>query len=455
MAEGARTAGHLGTPAIRRMVEYAPSTGGLALWVRHVDLAADPGDAPIATDGLSILYGPSFADLPLPIQTGLVAHEVLHVALRHAQRYLDLRRVLGDVDLALYNVCADAIVNSALSHLGWLALPPGAVRLEQVLSSALDIHQPVEKSLLEWNVERLYRAIDDRRPPYGSGRRARSLQRGAGPGDRTVGPAVDSAAAQQAATDSRPTAAVDGPRSRCARGLGRPRDRDLRPGPDTSGPPETEAERTREWSERIVRAHAGDAEHSMLRNLTADLSSTRTPWEHMLAAHLARHLACRPTLSWSRPTRSYLANQGRIGSHRLPWEPGRSGIRPVPRLVVVVDVSGSVEDDLMRRFSREIETLVRRLETSLVLVIGDDRVRRVEAYGPGSPHLPAIEFEGGGGTDFTPLLEAAAAHRPDVIVALTDLQGPARFRPRVPVLWAVPEAHRDAAVPFGRKLVID
>ena len=32
----------------------------------------------------------------------------------------------------------------------------------------------------------------------------------------------------------------------------------------------------------------------------------------------------------------------------------------------------------------------------------------------------------GGGTDFTPLLEEAARHRPDLTVVLTDLEGPAR-----------------------------
>jgi hypothetical protein len=29
---------HRGTPAIQRLVEYAPSTGGLALWAEHRDM---------------------------------------------------------------------------------------------------------------------------------------------------------------------------------------------------------------------------------------------------------------------------------------------------------------------------------------------------------------------------------------------------------------------------------
>ena len=40
--------GHRGTRAVQRMVEYAPSTGGLALWVRHHDLRDDEVRSEIA-----------------------------------------------------------------------------------------------------------------------------------------------------------------------------------------------------------------------------------------------------------------------------------------------------------------------------------------------------------------------------------------------------------------------
>jgi predicted metal-dependent peptidase len=138
----------------------------------------------------------------------------------------------------------------------------------------------------------------------------------------------------------------------------------------------------------------------------------------------------------------------------MPWEPGHSASKAVPRLVVIVDVSGSIEDDLMTRFAREVEAITRRLESRLVVVIGDDRVRHVEQFAPGESDLASIRFEGGGGTDFTPLLEEADRHAPDIGVVLTDLEGPARFQPRWPVIWAVPEAHAAAVEPFGRKVVL-
>jgi predicted metal-dependent peptidase len=444
--------GHRGLRAVQRMVEFAPSTGGLALWVRHHDLPADAPDnaPPVATDGDTLFYAGHFSQRPLDQQVGLVAHAVLHIALRHAQRCVDLQRLQGDVDLKLFNTCADAIVNSALDHLSWLQLPPGAVRLPQLLEVALGLKQGVEQSLLAWDVEQLYSAIDDRPPPR-SGRAAQ--EQGGGQAE-----AAASAAAGANPTTPHAGARNDGPRAAAVRALGAMTAPDLRPDAAARNAPEADAQAAREWSERLLRAHANDGAFSMLRTLMADLPRTRTPWQQVLRTQLARCLTPRPSVSWSRPSRSYLANQGRAGAHRrMPWEPGFSGVKTVPRLVVMVDVSGSIDGDLMARFAREIEAVTRRLEAGLVLVIGDDRVQRVVRFEPADLKparldLAAIVFNGGGGTDFTPLLEEADRHRPDLGVVLTDLEGPARFRPRWPVVWAVPESCAAAVAPFGRKL---
>jgi hypothetical protein len=446
---------HRGTRAIQRMVEYAPSTGGLALWVRHENLPPGEDATPVATDGNTIFYGGGFERLALPAQVGLVAHEVLHIALRHPQRLRDLGSLVGDVDVQLFNICADAIVNSTLGHLAWLTLPPTAVHLEKLLAVALSISQPVEKSLLEWDVERLYRAIDDRRigARGGSGRQSRH-QRGGGDGASQDGGGRPNS--EQSLEEARRQGArEDGPRSAQVRALGADMARDLRPGSDSKIAPEREAEEARAWSERIVRAHAGDGAHSMLRTLIADVPHARTPWEQVLRVQLAHSLAPQPGISWSRPARSWIANQGRSASgRRLPFTPGFSASKVVPRLVLIVDVSGSIEDQLMQRFAREIEAISRRLEAALVLIIGDDQVRSVQRFEPGRSDLAGIEFHGGGGTDFTPLLEEAGRHTPDVVVVLTDLDGPAKLRPRWPVIWAVPESCAEAVAPFGRKLTL-
>jgi hypothetical protein len=444
---------HPGTRAIQRMVEFAPSTGGLALWVRHEEHPAGSTAPAVTTDGATLYYGPAFAALPVAEQAGLIAHEVLHIALRHPQRYLEQKQLLGDVDLKLFNTCADAIVNSALSHLGWLTLPRASTYLDRLLSTALGIEQNVETSLLEWDVERLYRAIDDRDPLRQSARSGERRDRGGGGDQAERGEAGRAGRAEREREAGSEGVRRDGPKSARVRALGAAAPIDLLPSPDPDAPPEAEAEQALLWSERIERSHAGDGLHSILRTLLADLPRVRTPWEQVLRTQLARGLSTKIGLSWSRPTRSYIANQGRGGPHRrLPFEPGFSMAKPAPRLVVIVDVSGSIGDPLLERFAVEIEAITRRLESELIMVIGDECVRKVARFKPGVSDLRGIAFSGRGGTDFTPLLAEADRHRPDIAVVLTDLDGPARFRPRWPVIWAVPETCRAAIQPFGRKL---
>ncbi len=476
---------HRGTRAVQRLVEFAPSTGGLALWMHHRDAEAaaatvSPGGpeapAPISTDGHTLHYAPGFSALPLPAQAGAVAHALLHVALRHPQRLAALQQLRGDVDAALFNVCADAIVNSALSHLAWIELPAEAVRLEALLQRAfsadlasgtgtgtaalapLATAASPDAALAAWDVESLYRAIDDRRPARRSGRSQPTRQDGtrqAQDGGSGRRPAQTQSTEAQ---DGQPVAEQrdDGPRSSRVRALGAQTAPDLLPAPGAALRPEDEAEAAREWAERLQRAHAGDGEFSLLRSLLADLPRVHTPWEQVLRRVLARALTHQPGPSWSRPSRSYLANQGRTRSgRRLPWEPGTTPSRAVPRLVLMVDVSGSIDEALLQRFTREIEALVRRLGSALSLVIGDDRVRQVLHFEPGRTRLEGLSFAGGGGTDFTPLLEEAHRHRPDIGVLLTDLDGGTRFQPPWPLLWAVPESllpAGDPVLPFGRLL---
>ncbi|MGF1511822.1 MAG: VWA-like domain-containing protein [Myxococcota bacterium] len=434
---------HRGTRAIQRMVEHAPSTGSLALWVHHRDDDRVAGDVVASTDGTTIRYGRSFERLSLSLQTGVVAHEVLHVALRHVARYKELQRQLGDVDLELFNICADAIVISALSHLDWLEVDQRAVRLEDLLREVLGTREDATRALLEWDVERLYRAIDDRRPSGGRNRGDRPNREGRGE--------TTSHGAEKSASGPR----TDGPKARQTRLLGDLLRRDLVPD-EGAGGIEEEAELAREWRERVLRGHAGDGTHSMLRALLADLPKVHTPWEQLLRTQLARGLSLRRALSWSRPSRAYIAHQGRMTSgRRMPWEPGWSSGQRVARLAVMVDVSGSIDEALLGRFSSEIAAITRRHEARVVVIVGDDRVRSVAHYQPGLTDLGKIRFRGGGDTDFSPLLEEAERWRPDIGVFLTDLKGPASYRPGFFVLWAVPRNQADLEPPFGRKLVLD
>jgi hypothetical protein len=427
---------HRGRRAVMRLVEVAPASGSLALWVGHRDVtehearAHEAGRLPAYTDGRCIHYTPAFERLGLAAQTGWVAHELLHIALRHGPRYRALQRRLGDVDLALFNRCADAIVNSALAPAAWMALPAQALTLPRLLDQVLGTTRSDEAALLEWDVERLYAAVDDRAPPKG-----------------------------------RADARKDGPRAATLRTLGGTDAEDLKPAPEGTDAVVAEAEQAREWGDRLLRGHSGDGAFSLLRTLPRDLPQVHTPWEQVLRTQVARALAPRLAENPSRPARSWLANQGRVGARdrpgrgRLPWAPGLTHARRVPRLVLVLDVSGSIDEPLLARFAAELAALTRRLDAAMTVVVGDDTVRAVHTVAPGRLGKDTLRAwalaPGGGGTDFTPLLEEASRHGPDLTVVLTDLDGPARHRPPGALVWAVPPGANEAALaaaPFGRVL---
>ncbi len=481
--------GHRGSAAVRRLVEYAPATGALALWMRHRDVDAmppAPGAAArtgiygtrarpplIANDGRTIRYAPDFERLSLELQTGHVAHQTLHVALRHVARRDALARAEGGVDATLWNTVADAIVDACLAPLSWLGLPEDAIRLDELLLRTLGIDEPIEASLVRWDCESLYRAIDDRGRQNatpgengaddGSGGDDDGDGRGGGGSDAMSDSERTTTAAAPDAADSSEGVAVasmvDGPRAAAARRLAQRVPPDLLDGDGEALGAEADAERT--WSDRLARAHASDGAQSLLRTLVADLPARRTPWRQVLRTRVARSLAPEPELSWSRPSRGWLASRGRTsGGRRMPWQPGTVGARAAPRLTVIVDVSGSVQDAQLVRFGAEVERLTRLHRAELRLITGDERVHLDLRLAPGRAGLAAraasggAASDGGGGTDFRPLLAAATAHRPDLVIVLTDLEGPSGDAPPFPVVWATP-AGATAPLPFGVRLTLD
>lgn len=444
---------HRGARAIQHLIEHAPATGGLALWMAHEDVHGDHHGAPATCDGTTVYYRASFEYLTGRQQMGVVAHEMMHIALRHPQRLAALKAELGDVDEQLFNICADSVVNSALARAKWIELPAGSVFLEQILSSVLSVKEEADRALRTWDVEQLYRAIDDRRGPQNAGGKSRRGRRAGA----STSEAHGKASQDQVSACGRETGSFssDGPRSARTRHLGARIFRDLVAPSGLSALSANDADEAQAWAARMRHASEADGECSILRCLITDQRRYRTPWEHVLRTRLARALAPQCSLSWSRPARSYLANQKRsCPGRRLPWEPGISQSTPVARLALIVDVSGSIDPDLLSRFTHEIEAIARRQQAGVVLIVGDDRVRKTVVFETGRATLRDLDCTGGGGTDFSPLLAEAARHRPDIAVILTDLDGPAGPRPSFPTVWAVPESRMRPVAPFGQILVL-
>ncbi len=102
------------------------------------------------TNGISILYNPDFLNrLSAQERTGLLAHEVWHVAFNHLTR-------LGDRDKVLWNKAGDYVINYMLEKSG-ITIPVGGL---------------IDHRFAEMSTEQVYEIIKDEEPegnPGGDG----------------------------------------------------------------------------------------------------------------------------------------------------------------------------------------------------------------------------------------------------------------------------------------------
>ncbi|MBD3764570.1 MAG: hypothetical protein IE927_07485 [Rhodobacterales bacterium] len=401
-ARAARALAHLG--------EVDPALAVLALWCRHRD-----GPGPTRTEGEVITYGAAFATLGLPEQVGMVAHHVLHVALRHSARQAALARRLGpDFDPVLFGLAADGIVNETLIVAG-LAIPRPAVLLTDLLAEAGLPAQGAVEALAQWDVDRLAMALH-RDPDRGRRLRDWGRRRGFEP-DLVAGPT--------------------------------PAGRDRGPGRHGLAQPDPAGARGRAQGGRGHRPAGGGAGRPGPRRRPVGGASARP-------AGAGADRTAAPRLAAARGALAGASGHGaeRTGGPAPVFEPGWQRTSHAPRVAIGLDTSSSIDAQTLRLFVAEAEAIARRTAAETWLLAFDEVVfSRQRLDRPGWNRLARGGLRTGGGTDYGDLFRQIGALRPSIAVLLTDLDAPLPPRPAFPVVWAVP---RDVAdPPYGRVLRMD
>ncbi|ABD54408.1 DUF2201 family putative metallopeptidase [Jannaschia sp. CCS1] len=395
--------------ALAHLGEVDPALAVLALWCRHRD-----GDGATRTQGNTILYGPSFTSFGLAEQVGLLAHHVLHVALQHSDRQAALAERLGDqFDQTLFGLAADGLINETLLLAGH-ALPRPAVVVTDLLEAVGNPAPSSTQALSEWDVDRLAMALH---------------------------------------SDSRSTEK--------ARKFGRSRDFSADVEDGKSGE-EEDTPSAAEWRNQMLRAlEAGRKAGTGIGRfgaLLADIAPPAIPWEVQLRGLLTLALSDVPKISYRRPASRWIAAvaEARIAGTLEPaFQPGRARSGSRPRVVVGLDTSSSINAMALSLFCAEAEGVSRRSGAEVHLLAFDENVHTALRMDTAAwRSLRDRPLRTGGGTDYAPVMEAAARLRPSILVMLTDLDAPIGPPPPFPVLWVVPgRAGVDA--PFGRVLRID
>ena len=130
-----------------------------------------------------------------------------------------------------------------------------------------------------------------------------------------------------------------------------------------------------------------------------------------------------------------------------------SNISQTFRLVIAVDSSGSVDEELLNEFMSEVNFLMSLVPNyEIELLVCDDKIHTHKTFYSGEQLNVALK--GGGGTDFRPVFEFIDNNFDDVKLLLyfTDMEG--IFPKDVPnylVKWV---SSQESAAPFGEVLLL-
>ncbi len=361
----------------------------------------------MAVDGVHLFYNPDFVDdLTSDELLGVIAHEVLHLALTHHTRR-------NGRDPELWNIACDHAINHIVSDAGF-RLPAGAL---------------MEERFRDLSAEAIYAILEKEKPP---------------------GTPVAGDEGCSMATDGNPSgeqgpAAADAPDpGRCGAVMDAP-------GKDGKEATPAEMERIRrEWevtarfAAQMARSRAQGRLPAGIDRLIAELDAPKVDWRSLLREFVVA--SGKNDYSWTPPNNRYIG-EGLIlprlrSSHMAP-------------LVIGVDTSLSIGDDELAAFSAEINAIIKDTEPEWVdVVYCDADVAKTERFEPDDWPV-GLKPRGGGGTDFRPVFDwiEEQADKPACVIYFTDLYGSfPETPPEVPTFWLTTE---DKTAPFGETVRMD
>ncbi len=436
-------------PDLEAAIEYLPGLAGLALWCLFAD--TDDADTIAYTDGSTIYAGAGYEQFDEKERRFICLHEILHIALCHPQRFAELetRDAVG-FNPPLLNIAADAIINVSLENLTGLKTPGDAwtlSRIWQCLEKTEDANKPLDAVAKSIPIYYSFSSATETRK-IANLMRAEFVQASRWSCEELY---YFLKSCCQSQTEFYAVLGEANGRDPLAG--------DLRPkASEAYKPSETPVlvgesnQEKRTWQQRLSLLRGSVPE--LFDRLAKELPRVETPWEQIFRSIVQTAFQEATIRNYSRPSRRWLAlerdYQTQAGVN-LPFAPETIKKRGT-RLAVALDTSGSIDEGLLGRFTSEIAAMCHFNQRNLVLIIGDAAVRQITEidWTEASCELSRIKYTGGGGTDFRPLIEAAAEFEPDALVYLTDLYGETGDAPCFPVIWATHGAAGSA--PWGEQI---
>lgn len=389
-----------------------PFFGALSMRLKAVEA---PEYETMATDGEHVFFNPAYLQtLNFDELTGLVAHEVLHLAMKHHERR-DGR------DKGRWNTACDYAINPIILEAG-LSLPEGYLTCEMYHDKS---------------AEEIYALL-----PQGGDDGGNGSGVGSGGGGNE--------ASRQEDGKPNPDANPDQPGS--GEAAQQPPD-PSKMGQVLDRPKDAPASATGESWETALTQAARIAEKAgklpgSLKRVVKEITRPTLPWESLLRKFMTG--VSRDDFDWTRPNRRFIA-QGL-------YLPGCYSER-IDHMVVAIDTSGSIKQDVLDAFMAEVNGIREEVDCARVTMLQcNTRLGETKVFEEGQ-RLTVDHITGGGGTLFSPVFDWLKTNGSGVecMAYFTDLKvRQIPQDPGIPVLWAEP-AHNPGFIndpKYGQRISI-
>ena len=382
------------------LIVSQPFFGTLALHLTPVEVNDPARVNTMAVDGVNLYYHPQFVlGLSEEELVGVIGHEVHHCAYSHFSRR-------GHRDPRKWNIAGDFRINDDLKKVPF-ALPMKPINLKELLAGKQGhLYDP---QFANMSTEEIYEKIPD--PPEQSGG-------GNGLDDGGCGAVLDAGGGNS---------------------------------PDKA----TAEQVAHEWQANVrmavsvARANNAGSTPGYLERLVTQLKRPKVSWRDLTRQFIDQSMTT--DYSYRRPNRRYISS-GLILPGNVP--------DALHELVMFVDCSGSISDEMMRSYVSEVAGALDDGTTDkLWVVYADDGVRHVDEYLPGD--VVKCKTLGAGGTDFDESFEWLRKNAPDAAAAiyLTDMETCSFGEdPGIPTLWGcytTENRMKQLKPPFGTMVLVE
>jgi Schitoviridae HNH endonuclease len=160
--------------------------------------------------------------------------------------------------------------------------------------------------------------------------------------------------------------------------------------------------------------------------LLQNLVSPKLPWHRILRTYFNKMV--KSDYSFRKPNRRYFPD------YIIPSQHSEA----LGDIAVAIDTSGSVTDEEFTHFISEVRGMMKQMRPEKLTLLQFDTEIKSETTLYNESDLERVEFVGRGGTRIGPVIEWAAANKPNVMLIFTD----GFFRhveenPKVPIIWVI------------------